>query len=183
MRLTPLQKLILVAGLQLFLLAALLGFKGYTVLTGETIVLAVAPVDPRDPFRGDYVTVRYDISTIDSDEVAGDDYVEGTVYVELREGSDGYWDAVALHEKRERSFDGTLLIKGHIESQNYGLGAGYSYEIDYGIEEVFIPEGSGTTVAEVPRGHLGVEVKVDRYGNAVARHFVVDGAPLDLERQ
>ncbi len=35
--------------------------------TGERILLQSAPVDPRDIFRGDYVTLSYDGSTIDLD--------------------------------------------------------------------------------------------------------------------
>ena len=33
-----------------------------TLTTGETILLRVVPVDPRDLFRGDYVILSYEIS-------------------------------------------------------------------------------------------------------------------------
>ncbi|NET35099.1 MAG: GDYXXLXY domain-containing protein [Cyanothece sp. SIO1E1] len=36
----------------------------YTQLTGKTIVLQTAPVDPYDLFRGYYVTLSYDISSL-----------------------------------------------------------------------------------------------------------------------
>jgi uncharacterized membrane-anchored protein len=39
---------------------------------GEEILLKTAPVDPRDIFRGDYVNLRYDISTIDIVNISSD---------------------------------------------------------------------------------------------------------------
>ena len=180
----PIVKLALVVGLQVLLLLSLIGFKQYTVWTGETVLLKVQPVDPRDLLRGDYVTVRYDISTIDMDDVAGDDYVGGTAYVELREDAGGYWRAVAVHDDRKRSFEDTVLIKAHVTAWNLNHRTGADrIELDYGIEDVFIPEGSGD---QLPRGEdhvIAVEVKVDRWGNAVPRRFFVDGAPFELERR
>ncbi len=175
----PLTKIAIVAAVQLLVLLSVLGFKQYTVWTGETVLLEVAPLDPRDPFRGDYVTVRYDISNLDRSELTGDDYPSDTVYVELRERGDGLWHAVAIHDDREHSFDGTVLIKGDID---YGRFGGNTLTIDYGIEEIFIPEGSG---GQIPFGSdhvVAVKVKVDRFGNAVTRSFVVDGEPFDLKR-
>jgi uncharacterized membrane-anchored protein len=188
---TAAKKLLIVVAIQMFVLAAVIGFKQYTVWTGETVVLATVPVDPRDPFRGDYATIRYDISRLHESELVGDDYVHGTVYVELQERDDGFWHAVAMHDERERSLPDTILIKGEVQRVDYApptcdrvpcspAPVGAAYTIDYGIEEIFIPEGSGT---DIPGGEgLGVEVKVDRFGNAVARGFVLNGEPVDLER-
>jgi uncharacterized membrane-anchored protein len=171
-----LPKIAIVLAIQL-LITSVVGFKQYTIWTGETVRLDVGPVDPRDPFRGDYVTFRYEISRIDTDDVAGDDYPYGTVYVELREGDDGTWDAVAIHDDRERDFDDTVLLKG--EAESFG-GPGNLLNIDYGIEELFIPEGSGR---DIPWRDVSVEIKVDRFGNAVPRHILVNGEKLDLERR
>ena len=51
--------------LQVALLVGIIAYREYWVVTGEKILLRTAPVDPRDLFRGDYVSLRYDISTID----------------------------------------------------------------------------------------------------------------------
>ena len=177
----PIAKLAIVIAVQLLVLLSVIGFKQYTVWTGETVLLKVQPVDPRDLIRGDYVIVRYEISDIDTGQIAGDDYPYGTVYVELREDADGYWSAVAIHEDRDRTFDDTLLIKGKVNDA-FVRGGRNDLRIDYGIEEIFIPEGSGDQLP-FGNGHIiAVEVKVDRFGNAVARGFYVDGAPFELER-
>ena len=174
----PLTKIIIVAVVQLLVLFSVLGFKQYTVWTGETVRLAVAPVDPRDPFRGDYVTLTYDISRIDPNDLTGNRYAYGDIYVELREGEDGMWEPVAIHDGRDREFDDTVLLKGETQSSF----SGDTIRVEYGIEELFIPEGSGR---DIPwsRDDLAVEVKVDRFGNAVLRHLTVGGEEFKLERQ
>src|ERR1700693_5287539 len=107
--LSPAKKLAIVIAVQFLVLLSVIGFKQYTIWTAETVLLKTTPVDPRDLLRGDIVRVQYEISTIDLNEIAGDDQYGGTVYIELQRGDDGYWSAVALHGRRERSFDGTVL--------------------------------------------------------------------------
>lgn len=179
---TPAIKLAIVVGIQLAVLLSIVGFKQYTIWTGETVVLRVAPFDPRDPFRGEYFTVRYEISTLNPDALAGDDYADGDVFVEVRAHGDGYWDAVALHDDRERTFDDTELIEGDVEPQRPTARRNNLIYATYGIEEIFIPEGSGDQLPFGDGHTIGISLKVDRFGNAVARHFVVDGEKFDLER-
>lgn len=178
MKLTTLRKIIVVLAVQLLIVGSVIAFKQYTVWTGETVRLAVGPVDPRDPFRGDYVTLTYEISRIDPEELIGERYAYDTVYVELREGDDGIWDAVAIHDDRRHEFAGTVLLKGRSEYSN-----GDSMSVRYGIEQLFIPEGSGRDIPWERREEIAVEVKVDRFGNAVLRHLLVDGEPFKLERR
>ena len=71
--------------LQVALLVGIIAYRQYWVATGEKILLRTAPVDPRDIFRGDYVSLRYDISTLDLDGlgVKGSFKSNETVYVIL----------------------------------------------------------------------------------------------------
>jgi uncharacterized membrane-anchored protein len=41
--------------------------REYIVLTGKTVYLRTAPIDPNDPFRGQFVRLNYEISTIPKD--------------------------------------------------------------------------------------------------------------------
>ena len=173
---TTLRKIAIVLGVQLLIVGSVIAFKQYTVWTGQTVRLAVGPVDPRDPFRGDYVTFQYEISRIDRADLIGEDYAYGTVYVELREGEDGLWDAVAIHDERQHEFKDTVLLKGKSDSND-----GRSMSVRYGIEELFIPEGSGR---DIPWRDVSVEIKVDRFGNAVLRHLLLaNGERIELERR
>lgn len=171
------RKLAIVVAVQFLVLFSVIGFKQYTVWTGETVLLKVQPVDPTDIIRGDYVRVRYDISTIDENALGGDDYVSGDVYVELQRGDDGYWHAVAVRNDRERSIDGTVLIKGNVIASRQ-FTQSRTKTVEYGIEDIFVPKGSGK---DLPRGAshaIAVKAKVDRFGNAVTQQLIVDGQPF-----
>lgn len=177
-------RLFAVVAFQFLLLAAVIGYKGYTVVTGETVLLKTMPVDPRSLFSGDYVDLRYEISTLDLDTLAPDQYFgpRQTVYVELAPGDDGYWHAVSVSRDRRPVAEGHVQIKGTVEEARFDPQPQRRIGVAYGIENVFVPEGSGREV-ERRIGDLGVEVKVDRFGNAVARQLVLDGERIKLERR
>jgi uncharacterized membrane-anchored protein len=51
-------------GFCIAVLSAMLVGHAWPLWTGETIYLQVVPVDPRDLFRGDYVTLRYSLNSL-----------------------------------------------------------------------------------------------------------------------
>lgn len=62
-------KLIIAAILaQVLVLGWMAGEREWIVRTGPTVWLRTAPIDPRDLFRGDYVTLGYEISTIPAEK-------------------------------------------------------------------------------------------------------------------
>jgi uncharacterized membrane-anchored protein len=171
--------IVIVVAVQFLILCSVIAFKQYTIWTGETVLLKIQPVDPRDPFRGDYMVVSYEISRIDQERMPG--YFGDNGYVELVEGDDGYWHAVALHDRRFHDFDDSVLIKA---KSDYQRSSYPTLWVKYGIEQIFIPEGSGDQLPLGEPDHIiSVKVKVDRFGNAVARGFYVDGEPFKLERR
>ena len=179
-KLTPARKLLIIVAVQFLVLLSVIGFKQYTIWTGETVLLKTTPVDPHDLLRGDFMAVSYEISTIDLQAVVGDHDYGLTVYVELQRGDDGYWRAVAVHGRREHSFDGTVLIEGDVDMN---VSRGTVIHVRYGIEQIFVPEGSGGSLPSGSGHVIAVEVKVDRFGHAVPRRFIVDGQPFDLRRR
>jgi len=171
--------------IQFLILLGLLGFKQYTVLTGETVLLRVQPIDPQDLFRGDYVTLTYDISRLQTSQLAGDDYFGrgDRIYVELVKG-DPYWEPVAVYSDRHQEHKPSVVLKGKLS--NYSSSGGYgTLTVEYGIEDVFIPEDTGRAIQELARhnGGLALEAKVDRWGNGIARHLLLDGEPYKFERR
>ena len=87
------------------------------LIVGETILLQVEPVDPRDLFRGDYVALSYAINRVPPEGIEGiarsaDDYgqrrepEERTVYVSLaprRTANTGMGPRVDVHGRRRAS--------------------------------------------------------------------------------
>lgn len=91
-------KFILLALLQVALLVGIIAYRQYWVATGEKILLRTAPVDPRDIFRGDYVSLRYDISTLDLDTLGVKEGFKNNekVYVILEKNPEGVFSAKSV---------------------------------------------------------------------------------------
>src|SRR4051812_430578 len=89
--------LLITAAVQLLILLGMIALRVVPLITGQTVLVRVVPVDPRDLFRGDYVTLSYDFSRIQPDRVEGLSAMERerrskwegrTVYVPLVPDSD-----------------------------------------------------------------------------------------------
>ena len=148
----------------IFWAGLLLGFiasKQRILDTGSKVILQTVPVDPRDLFRGDYVILSYNISTIHLDSITSNsnDYQKGEeLYVRLFSRSGGPAEAVEL--SKDRFSDGTF-IAGKITY------ADSSYiNLEYGIESYFVPQGEGRKI-ENQTGKLEVVVSINDKGKAV----------------
>jgi uncharacterized membrane-anchored protein len=162
--------------IQLFVLVGMIGLRAATLMTGETVLLRIVPVDPRDLFRGDYVTLSYEFSRIPSQGIAGlptrqhdrydhhDEQQGQTIYVSLVPEEDG------KHYRAERysidpPADG-LYLRGTI--------SGYD-RIQYGIDSYYVEEGTGRKYEEAARHRqLSAEVAIAPDGKAVLRGLHID---------
>jgi len=109
-------KFIIFVLLQVALLIGIITYRQYWVATGEKVLLRTAPVDPRDIFRGDYVSLRYDISTLDLDGLGVKESFKPNekVFVVLEKNPDGVFSAKTVSRKlpRERRF-----IQGRVQRE------------------------------------------------------------------
>jgi uncharacterized membrane-anchored protein len=166
--------------LQLAVLAAVPAPQAYTRLTGRTVILKTAPVDPYDVMSGYYVTLSYEISNLS--RVSGGKALESeadaydreavTVYVVLREGADGVWGAESVHDSWPDVPADRVVIKGRRRWSS----------IEYGIERFFIPETARETVEKDLRANRDaarVEVKVDSFGRAALVRLLIGDRVYD----
>lgn len=80
---------VIVALVQLFIPAKMILDREKVLDSGKEFKFRTAPIDPVDPFRGKYITLRYDDSRIEVNPE--EEWVSGeTIYVLLETGSDGY---------------------------------------------------------------------------------------------
>ncbi len=153
----------------LVVIGGFIGYKEYTLRTGQEVLLKTTPVDPRDLFRGDYVVLRYDISNLNSPSVIFErnDFKSGEkVYIGLN--TKGKY-AVATGVYSQPPSDG-LFIKGtlkDVSSTRVG--------VEYGIESYFVPEGKGREIERRLGRNVDVKVAVDSSGNAVIKSLLIDG--------
>jgi uncharacterized membrane-anchored protein len=141
-----------------------------TTMTGQTIRLAVAPVDPRDPLRGDYLAVAYKINSLSEDFGDLKLTTGQTVWVPLsREGAVWVQSAeVYTHQpsyQELRRLKSAVAIKGKVVSAK-------DRTVDYGIDRYFVAEGKGMTF---PQGTVVAQVKLGKDGSPVLTQIYVDG--------
>ena len=159
----------LIVGLQIAFLLGMIGMKQSTVLFGQKILLKPMPVDPTDPFRGDFVTIQYEISRLDTSLLPPDIENGDTIYVSLQDTGD-YWSAAFA----DRTRNGGIELKGVV---NYV--SGNEAWIEYPIDTYFVPKGEGTRDELREFDKLLVEVRV-RGGDAVITNILYDGKPIDF---
>lgn len=167
-----------IAGLWLVLALGLIGYKQRILATGIKVMLETVPVDPRDFLRGDYVILRYKISSLSSIPGKSNFKRGDRVYVKLepggeyREAESAPWRAVAMKAKNEIE-RGDVVIKGKI---------GRGGVVKYGIESYFVPEGKGREIEKnmAGRSKVAVEVIVDKNGNGIINKLFIDGREVQL---
>ena len=129
-------------------------------LTGEEVLLRVAPVDPVDPFRGAYVELSYpDLpdpsasSPETQEEQDALDAARGTAYVPLTRNG-GVW--VGGPVQRTPPAQGLYLTCDDS-----------SWQLDCGIESWFLPQDEAAALqGSLGTGTAVATVKVDGAGHA-----------------
>jgi uncharacterized membrane-anchored protein len=148
--------LLAVVCVQLALPLALAGLAAADLAFGEEIRLRAEPVDPLDVFRGNYVVLRYEISSL---PVLGDVRRGETVCARLEE-SDGESRASSADPARP---SGTVIC-GRAKDDAV---AGESVGIEYGIETYYASAEKAREIEEsIARGQLYVVVDLDDNGSA-----------------
>lgn len=175
----------LAVALQVLLLLGLIGRHSYTLATGTPVLLKTEPVDPWDPFRGEYVILNYTISRIEDDSVPmqGAPYQRGQqVWVTLHP-ADPFWVAKAVSNRRPSDLaGGEVALKGTVQWHDPGWTGGpeatkASVVIRYGIEQFFVPEGEGKGL-EGRQREMHVEAVVDSFGRAALKRVFLEGKEI-----
>ena len=168
------------AAFQLVVLVCMIALYALPLFVGETIRLKVEPRDPRDLWRGDYVTVSYEISRVPQGGIEGkpdagrrswsyDYYREAwldqrIVYVTLEPDAAGkYWHATKASIHKPTS--GRFIRGKYVRDWRGG-------RIDYGIEAYFVQEGRGRKLEDARR--LSAEVALAPWGKATLRDLIIE---------
>ena len=141
-------------------------------VSGKTITLKTEPVDPRDPFKGDYVSLRYDISTIReplTDAQKTELLKTRKIYAVLKPVEKYF----ALdHFTTIKPSLGTTYIQGWVWGQLSDF-----MVVQYNIESYYVPEGKGKEVESHQGKDLFVEVYVDEKGQASIKTLKLGDKP------
>jgi len=178
----PLVLALLVAVLQTGALAAMIFERARLIASGREIVLPTVPVDPRSLFRGDYVILNYEISTVPAADLVAKPGNDGDdVYVLLerrpKDGADAWAPITASRTRPQASGADRIVLAGwQVGNVHVHGGPNASIRVRYGIESYFVPEGAGKALeARVRAQALSVVVAVGSSGKAAIKGLVLDG--------
>lgn len=184
--LTKKNKFLLAVGIQVLIIFGLIIYKSLALISPTVVFLEIAPVDPRDFLRGDYISFQYKISNVKAPNWY--DYEEqvirnnDSVYVLLYQRGD-YWQANGVSKRKPD--DTVLFIKGTVVDGGWEGEASQlldetapdsNLQIVYGIEQKFIPEGVGRDFSFTNKDVVA-SVAVNGRGQAVLKQIFVDGEP------
>ena len=144
------------------------------ILSGdEEVFLKIRPADPRDPFRGDYITFQYDISRIKGSFFDSSEKIKygDKIYIPLLKRKNYH---VAANRISKNKPDTGMFIKGTVNDIRQKGDSLDEVFVSYGIEEYFIPENSGRNV-NFNGQNTFAKVVLDKNGNAVLKNVYVNG--------
>jgi uncharacterized membrane-anchored protein len=141
---------------------------------GKEIKIKTAPVDPRDILYGDYVTLRFDISTVPVSKWKDDNQLfdsrQHTAFVVLEENKEGYYEVQNVYPEKPEVQDHQVVLKGQAE-RIWG-DATEQIQINYGIERYYVEENTGK-ILEQQASEMVVTVSVAPWG----AHKITDIKP------
>ena len=144
---------ILAVAAQIAALAVMAGQREYVLANGEVVHLRTAPIDPRDIFRGDYVSLNYEAAWIASEMWQGDGEAKRIpsgekVYAALGRDAGGLAVVESLGEAPPETgpYIAGRVIGAFVPRQRHGV-----IQVKYGIERYFVQQGRGLEI-EARRG-------------------------------
>lgn len=133
---------IFVALQSLFLLLMAAGYYAMDEV-GETIKLRTEPIDPRDPFYGDYLVLNYEVENIPFSKWTGKKEAKSgdKVYLLLEKGRDGVEQLVRASARtlKAESEEQTVMEARMEWRDSYNQ----TIRVDLGINRYYVEENTG----------------------------------------
>ncbi|MBN9655807.1 hypothetical protein GLW00_05210 [Halobacillus litoralis] len=109
---------------------------------GQTITLKTAPVDPRDPFYGDYVTLDYAIERVPEEKWSVDESLNRgeKVFLLLEENDEKIYELVEASTLWPETEDNQVVLTAKYQWSDPSL---QQYQVDIGLGRYYIEENTG----------------------------------------
>ena len=169
----------LLALVQLYVPAKMIWDREEVLSTGTEYKFKTAPIDPNDPFRGKYITLRYDENTV---EVKNEkDWTSGeVVYISLMADEKGFAKIIAVSKEKPDKNQDFLKATVRFVTRN-GLN---KLTVDYPFDRYYMEE-SKAYEAELAYAQSQRDTSKTTYalvsiknGNAVLKDVLIDGASI-----
>ncbi|MBL4755373.1 MAG: GDYXXLXY domain-containing protein [Flavobacteriales bacterium] len=160
----------LVALVQIYVPAKMVYNSNVVLDQGTVYKFKTAPVDPNDPFRGKYITLRYDINSWKVEDPGTWSHGQD-IYVLLTTNSVGY--AKILDVKREKPDDDVDYVKASIDYIQTWNQSPARLIIDYPFDRYYMEESKAYD-AEIAYRKSARDVQQHSY----ALVHIKDGSPI-----
>ncbi len=159
---------LVLAGIPWLILAGMVVKAYLPIFTGRSYLLPVQARDPRDFFRGNYVSLRFEFTSLELGKVAhdlkpGQNYTYGnTMYLAMRE-SGGVLNVTGLYGEKQP--DLPIVLKVTPDSP---LSASDKFaSLTAGLDSFFAPKTDALAWEDALRkGRVFARVSIDHSGNA-----------------
>lgn len=155
--------LYIIIAVQIILLLAIVGKYQYMAATGMPVTLRTSPVDPTDPFYGEYVTLRYEVNELDRQQVKDQLTVDdqgNTVYVLVERSKHPWYDAAGVYRERPAAAANQAVLRGRVQYIDQDR-----VYLTYGWERYYVPENTGRAIEQ--KENLLVDLRVMGSGEAI----------------
>lgn len=171
--------IVLCIAAQVLVLGIMAGERELILITGERIYLRTAPIDPRDPFRGDFVRLDYEINRVAGDRLRGrlgesEGKKGDRIYAVLTKGADALYQLDYVTDEKPGA---GVYLRGRLRHDRRASQGRSAVAVKYGIEQLFVEQGAGKVI-ERRRGTrntlqvpMEVEIAIGSGGTAVIRDF------------
>jgi uncharacterized membrane-anchored protein len=145
---------------------------------GQEILAEVIPVDPRDIFRGEYVTLGYTFSSANDIDLPAGTKTGDRVYSILKNTGGSKWELASVNKERPDKIEtGQVVLSGIADRvwwrEQNGRNNG---QIRYGIEQFFVPEGVGKVIeGQIRDKKIDAILAVGADGQTAIKGLSVDG--------
>lgn len=170
---------ILVALAQLVIPAGMIFNREDVLATGRDFKFKTAPVDPNDPFRGKYITLRYEDNEIqlqhDTNWVRNE-----AIYVILSTDAEGFVEILAF--SKEKPTGNPDFVKAKVIDVNFN--DPYSLFIEYPFNRFYMEESKAPVAEQVYNEALPDTTVVTcalvsvKEGEAVLKDVLIDGVSI-----
>ncbi len=166
---------VVVLVLQSAAVGAMIYKRANQLTSGREVVIESGFVDPRDLFRGHYVTLNLVVGDLHKDKISIDREFtyKDQVYVELKKGDALFWTAQKLwHELPQGS--NAAFIKGKIT--RVPRKSSQSYRISFPYDRYFAPKKRAKELEKFRRDRkLGIVLALGKDGSGAIKGITVDG--------
>jgi uncharacterized membrane-anchored protein len=179
-RYLPLLLFVLLALGQLYVPAAMILNREEVLANGHPYKFQVAPLDPSDPFRGKYITLRYRHNTIDVAD-AGAWESGQLIYVLLRQDRRGFARIHQVSQKKPQGSRDYVQARIAYVSQHQHKS---TLIIDYPFDRYYLEESKALPAEQAYAASLQDTTQVTyalvhiKAGDAVLKEVMIGGIPI-----